>query len=128
MILDNKSYSKSKILSDKNFTLFFIIVFLLFIFFFTYRLNFIAIVIFSLLITILLLIYNFTPNKISYLKNKWLSLGFFLSKIIGTIIVGLIFICIICPTGIYYKFFKIKRNRISNFEIYNSKNDFRREY
>lgn len=128
MIIDNKSYSKNKIVSDKKFTIFFIIIFLLFICFFIYRSNFIAIGLFSLLTIILLLTYIFAPNKIGNLKNKWLSLGLFLSKIIGIFIVGLIFICVICPTGIYYKIFKIKRNKLSNFENDNSRYDFRKEY
>ncbi len=128
MILDNKVYSKNKIVSDRNFTLFFLFIFFLLVTFFIYKSNIIGISFFGFLFVFISLIYFFNKKLLNNIKSKWMVLGTFLSKTLGILIIGLIFVSIICPTGIYYRLFKNRHKNASNFKNDNSEYDFYKEY
>ena len=128
MIFDNKKYTNQKEISNKNFTLFFLFLFsVLLIFSFLKDLNYIFL--FSnLSISILLFGYFFNKKIIIFLKQKWLLLGHFLSYFVGSVIIGIIFITVIFPTVLYFRIFKKKNNKFSNFIKIDYSLDFGKEY
>ena len=128
MIFDNKKYSYQKEISDKKFTLFFLFIFSM-LSIFSFIKNFNYIFLFSnLSIFILIFGYFFYKTLIIFLKKKWLLLGNFLSFVVGSLIIGVIFMVVIFPTGIYYKIFKKRKNKFYNFIHKDYNLDFEKEY
>ena len=94
-----------KISSNRNFGIVFFIVFLVVA---TYPLiNSSEIRIWSLILSLLFLILGLINSKILTPLNKlWFKFGIFLGKIVSPLILGLIFVFVVTPTGLIMKVLK----------------------
>jgi len=104
--MENKSFFKIEYSNEKKFGYFFSFVFLIIA---IYPLLFdSSINIWSLILSILLLLISFRFSKILILPNNiWNKLGILLNKIVSPIIMSLIFIITFFPIGIIFKIFRI---------------------
>jgi len=114
--------------SNKKFGLFFsLIFFLVCVYFFYFNLLFYLSIISLFLSIIFLLLALFFQQKLSKLNVLWFKLGIFLGKIISPIICGIIYLVVIIPFGIFYKFFSYNSKKKTDSywkKINNEKYDF----
>jgi energy-coupling factor transporter transmembrane protein EcfT len=59
--------------------------------------------IFSLMFLIITIL---RPNLFTFLNKLWIKFGILLSKIISPIIMGLVFFCVVTPTGVLVRILK----------------------
>ena len=96
---DNKSYVEIKKSSERSFGIIFAIFFAIICFYPILQEN--NIKLWALLISIILFLLSFTLPKIFIIPNKlWFKLGMLLGAIIAPIIMALLYLFIVTPTGI----------------------------
>ena len=105
--------------SNKNFGLVFFVVFLLVAFYpLTVKGD---IRLWSFVLSLIFLILGLINSKIlTPLNIAWLKFGIFLGKIISPIIMGIIFFCVVTPTGLLMRVFKkdILKLKFNNHSSY----------
>lgn len=92
-----------KTVSNKNFGVFFSIVFLLLSLYFLFYNNINLGIFFSVLCFFFFIISFISPNFLGPLNKLWFLLGIFLGKIISPIVLGIIYFCIFTPISIFFK-------------------------
>jgi hypothetical protein len=105
--------------SNKNFGLVFFVVFLLVAFYPLIVKGDIRL--WSFILSLIFLILGLINSKIlTPLNIAWLKFGIFLGKIISPIIMGIIFFCVVTPTGLLMRVFKkdILKLKFNNHSSY----------
>ena len=105
--------------SNKNFGLVFFVVFLLVAFYPLIVKGDIRL--WSFVLSLIFLILGLINSKIlTPLNIAWLKFGIFLGKIISPIIMGIIFFCVVTPTGLLMRVFKkdILKLKFNNHSSY----------
>ena len=105
--------------SNKNFGLVFFVVFLLVAFYPLIVKGDIRL--WSFILSLIFLILGLINSKIlTPLNMAWLKFGIFLGKIISPIIMGIIFFCVVTPTGLLMRVFKkdILKLKFNNHKSY----------
>ena len=63
--------------------------------------------IWSLILSLMFLIVTIIrPNLFTFINRLWIQFGILLGKIISPIVMGLVFFCVLTPTGIFIKILK----------------------
>ena len=110
---------KIKLPSNKSFGIVFFFVFLLIAIY--PLINDGNIRLWSIIVSSIFLILGLlNSNFLTPLNKVWLKFGLFLGKIISPIIMGVIFFCVITPTGLFMRVFKkdILRLKFNNHSSY----------
>ena len=98
-------FHEIKLPTNRKFGLFFTFIFLIFGTFFLYK-NMIFIFYILIIFSAILFLFSIIkPEVLLPLNKAWMMFGFLLSKIIGPIIIGLIFFVIFTPISLISKLF-----------------------
>lgn len=102
--LEEENLANNSLPSNKNFGLFFSVVFLLLAVYLYFYLNLMPIAFLFLSLTLFFIISSyFFPTFLSPLNFLWFQIGIFLGKVISPIILALIFFLILTPVGLFMK-------------------------
>lgn len=96
-------FSNVKTVSNKNFGIFFSIIFLLLSLYFLFYSKINLGIFFFVLCFLFFIISFISPNFLNPLNKLWFLLGIFLGKIISPIVLGIIYFCIFTPISIFFK-------------------------
>ncbi len=96
-----------KLSEERKFGIIFIIIFSALDYYAFYKNNFILLYIFSLIIIFFLFSVLFKDSLLSYLMNKWIKFGMYISKVMNPIIMFLIYILTIIPISIIMRLFRV---------------------
>tara|TARA_B110000014_G_scaffold164173_1_gene115928 strand:- start:1252 stop:1632 length:381 start_codon:yes stop_codon:yes gene_type:complete len=96
-----------KLSEERKFGIIFIIIFSALDYYAFYKNNFSLLYIFSLIIIFFLFSVLFKDSLLSYLMNKWIKFGMYISKVMNPIIMFLIYILTIIPISIIMRLFRV---------------------
>lgn len=90
----------------------------------------------SLTLAIIFLILGLLNSKVLMPLNRiWMKFGLFLGNLISPIVMGIIFFCVVTPTGLILRLFKkdvikLKRNNLKTYWIKkdNTNNDMKNQF
>ena len=117
---------------NKQFGIFFSIIFILFSIYFYLSADWKFTSIFFLLSFIFIFISFTSPNKLNLLNKIWIKLGNFLGKVISPVILSIIFFSLITPVSLIGRLFKrdilkLKKQKLQSYWINRSQTEISSE-